>query len=472
MEKTVDVLVIGAGSAGLSAVSEIRKVTDNFLIANAGQYGTTCARVGCMPSKVLIHAANDFHRRHKLAEAGINGGENLSVDMPKVMSYVRSLRDYYVSGVMKGMSGKPDKNISGFASFLEPDLIQVGDTRIHAKKTIIATGSTPVIPGFWQDYKDFIITSDEIFELEDLPPSLAIIGLGVIGTELGLALSRLGVDVVGLDLLNTIAGITDPVILEKAKSIIGGEIPLWLGNKAELALADDKIRVTSGDNSRVVDKVLLSMGRRPNLEGLGLENIGVPMDDRKMPVFDHNTMKINGLPIYIAGDVVVEKAILHEASDEGRIAGYNAVHDTPQQFKRRVHLGICFAEPHIASCGMRFPEAESHGALIGEVSFDDQGRARAMRKNSGHLRLYACPDTSKILGVEMIAPEGEHLAHLIAWSIQSQQTVFDLLHQPYYHPVVEEGLRTAVRSLVKQLEKDRHDFEMVGCDGDCLDVLC
>lgn len=471
-EKKVDVAIIGAGSAGLSAASEVRKKTDRFLVINGGPYGTTCARVGCMPSKVLIHAADDFHRRHTFAEAGISGGESLAVDTARVMQYVRSLRDFYVSSVLEGLSGRPALNMTGYARFIEPTVLDVEGTIVRAEKVIIATGSRPVVPGFWQDLQPWLITSDDIFELEDLPSSIAVVGLGVIGIELGQALSRLGVDVVGLDLLETVAGISDPVILTEAKEILQREFPLWLGEKAELTEENGRVRVRSGDRSRLVDRVLLSMGRRPNLDGLGLEEIGVPMDERKLPIYDRNTMQIDGMPIYIAGDVVVEKAILHEASDEGRIAGYNAVHDVHQKFKRRTPIGICFSDPNIGFAGYRYSEIEEKQPIIGEVSFKSQGRSRAMRANEGHARLYACPDSYRLLGAEMIAPAGEHMIQLLTWSMQMKTDIFDLLRMPYYHPVVEEGLRTAIRSMVSQVGEKSGEFELSDCDGSCIDALC
>ncbi len=472
MDRKVDVAIIGAGSAGLSAAGEVRKKTDRYLIINSGPYGTTCARVGCMPSKVLIQVAEDFHRRERLAEAGILGGEHLKVDAPKVMEYVRSLRDYYVSSVLEGLSSDKEHNLEGHAKFIEPTVLDVNGKIVRADKVIIATGSTPVIPGFWQGLKDFLITSDDIFELEDLPASMAVVGLGVIGLELGQAFSRLGVDAVGLDLMDTVGGISDPVILEQAKEILQKDFPFWLGEKAELKEVNGKIEARSGDRVKMVDKVLLSMGRRPNLAGLGLEEIGVPMDERKIPVFDRNTMQIEGMPIYIAGDVVVEKALLHEASDEGRIAGFNAVHEEQNKFKRRASLGICFVDPNIGFAGARYSEIKDKNPIIGEVSFKSQGRSRAMRRNEGHARLYACPDTHKLLGAEMIAPSGEHLIQLLTWSIQSKLDVFELLQMPYYHPVVEEGLRTAIRSMAKQIGTKDRRLELADCDGSCIDILC
>ncbi|NQU65940.1 MAG: dihydrolipoyl dehydrogenase, partial [SAR324 cluster bacterium] len=442
MDRHVDVAIIGAGSAGLSAASEVRKKTDNFLIINHGNYGTTCARVGCMPSKVLIHVANDFHRRNRLEEAGIKGGQSLEVDIPKIMNYVRSLRDYYVASVMEGISNSTKHNLEGRARFLEPTVLDVDGQIIRARKIIIATGSRPVIPPSWHHLHQYYFTSDDIFELETLPTSIGVVGLGVIGVELGLALSRLGIDVVGINRSEKVAGISDPIVLQEARKILQHDFAIWSGNKVELEEQGGKIRIFSGSNSKLVDKVLLSMGRRPNLDHLGLDNIGIRFADTGIPLFNRNSMQIEGAPIYLAGDVTLERAILHEASDEGRIAGYNAVHENQQSFKRRTPIGICFSDPQIGFAGAKLSELSELDPIIGEVSFRSQGRSRAMRKNEGLARLYACPKTGRLLGAEMIAPSGEHLVHLLAWAIQMEQDVFSLLQMPFYHPVVEEGLRT------------------------------
>ena len=285
-------------------------------------------------------------------------------------------------------------------------------------------------------------------------------------------MSRLGVDIVGLDMQNTIAGITDPKILEHAKELIGNEFPLWLGQKAELKEENVKINVISGKHNKIVDMALVSMGRRPNLSGLGLEDIGAPLDDRGMPDFDPNTMKINGMPIYICGDATAERALLHEAADEGRIAGYNAARGEEQKFKRRAPLAICFSDPNIATCGAGFSDLSDKNPVIGEVNFKTQGRAKAMLKNEGLMRIYACPDTGKLLGSEMTAPGGEHIAHMLSWSIQNQMNVFDILQMPFYHPAVEEGMYSALKMIAKKIGGSRNDFEMSLCTDSCLDILC
>ena len=153
------------------------------------------------------------------------------------------------------------------------------------------------------------------------------------------------------------------------------------------------------------------------------------------------------LPIYIAGDVNGEKTILHEASDEGRIAGFNSVREENAAFERRAWLGVTFCEPNICTVGTPFRELDKTSIAIGEVSFEGQGRSIVMLKEKGHLRVYGDKKTGKLLGAEMMAPSGEHLAHLLSWAIQMELTVHEVLSLPFYHPVVEEGLRTALRNL-------------------------
>lgn len=178
MTKSYDVAIIGAGSAGLTALREVRKKTDNFILINDGFYGTTCARVGCMPPKTLIAAANAFHRRKLLVAFGVSGAEALTVDIPTVLKRVRRLRDGFVAGMLKLTAELKDRSIDGRAQFLDQQVLAVGEHRVYAKKIIIATGSRPVIPKGWDAYATHILTSDDLFEQETLPSHMAVIGMG------------------------------------------------------------------------------------------------------------------------------------------------------------------------------------------------------------------------------------------------------------------------------------------------------
>lgn len=468
--RKVDVAIIGAGSAGLSARREVAKETQNYVVIDDGPLGTTCARVGCMPSKVLIQVANDFHRRKKFDQVGIRGGAGVSLDDAAVMRHVRKLRDRFVRGVMSGIEAWRDTNlIRGRARFVSPNQLEIstadGEESIQAKRIILGTGSTPIMPGAWRSVSHRLFDSNGIFELESLPKSVAVIGLGVIGLELGQALARLGVQVRGFTLDKRLGGLSDPAIQDYAFAAMSDEFPITLAGVDSLTERDGKLWVAADGAEFPFDKALLAMGRRPNVRNLGLEEIGVPMDARGIPVFDGGTFRIEGTPIYIAGDVNAQRPILHEASDEGRIAGFNSVRDTDQCFRRRTLLAITFSDPNIAVVGQTYDELEAEGAdyVVGEVTYEGQGRAIVKLKERGLMHVYVEQGTGRLLGAELMAPDGEHLAHLLAWAMSAGLTVFDALSLPFYHPVVEEGLRTALRAAARLVKSERPALEVLRC---------
>ncbi|OGT89093.1 MAG: dihydrolipoyl dehydrogenase [Gammaproteobacteria bacterium RIFOXYA12_FULL_61_12] len=453
--RIVDVAIIGAGSAGLYALSKVSPSGKSWVLIDGGEIGTTCARVGCMPSKALIQVAEDLHRRNIFSRYGLAGG-NLMMDIPEVMDFVRHMRDTFVDRVVANSTEKmdPEHFIPQYARFLDPNLLELGDgRRIRTKKVIIATGSTPIIPQAWQTFGDDILTTGNLFEQENLPRSIAVIGLGVIGLEMGQSLSRLGVDVTGIDQLKTIGGVDDPEVAKTIVEIIGKEFPIWLGEAAEITReANGKLRVSAGAKSVVVDKVLASLGRRPNLDRLNLQALGVTLDSRGTPPYNPTTMQIAHLPVFIAGDANGVRALLHEAGDEGRIAGHNAVSATITAFRRKTPLNINFCDPNICQVGARWSNLDWERTAIGEVRFAPVGRAMIMGKNKGVLRVYADKKSGRLLGAEMACPKGENLAHLLAWCIQKEMTVGELLRMPFYHPVIEEALQAALYDLYGKIE--------------------
>lgn len=455
MEKTVDVAIIGAGTSGLNAVSQVKKAGKSFVLINGGHWGTTCARVGCMPSKAFIQVAEDYHRREIFDRHGIEGEEELNMDIPEGMEHVRDMRDIFVDRVLgSSTDNMPDEvKIEGYARFIDANSVQVNDTVVRAGAFVIATGTRPIVPEPWKKFGDRVLTTDEFFEQEDFPESMAVIGLGVIGLELGQALSRKGIKVTGVEAADKIASLSDETANEIAIQLMRKEFDIWLGEQANLEEVGDKIRVTAGDNMVDVDKVLVAIGRKPNLENLGLEKLDIALDDRGMPVFNPNTMQLGDLPIYIAGDVNAAKQILHEAGDEGKIAGYNAAHGSSVAFKRKTPLGITFCDPNIATVGAGWADlANDENVVIGEMRLGPVGRALIMGKNKGVMRVYVDKNTAKLLGATLVSVKGENVAHLLAWSIQQGLTVFDILRLPFYHPVIEEALQACFYDVLKKLE--------------------
>jgi len=458
-EQHVDVAIIGAGTAGINAMAEVRKVTRNFVVINGGLLGTTCARVGCMPSKALIQIADDFHRRTILDKEGIEGGESLSMNTEKAMAYLRKIRDGFVNELIENaILPLGERLIKGYAQFLTPNRIKIGKRIIQADKAVIATGTRPVIPEHWHALMENILTTDTIFELKRLPKTMAVIGMGPVGLELGQAFSRMGVDITGFDMESTIGGLSDPDVNRAAVDIIGTQFPLRLGKAVEIEQAGEKLAVKTGEIETTVDKVLLSIGRIPNIEGLGLDRLGLKLE-KGLPSFNPNTMQVADLPIFIAGDVNRYRPVLHEAFHEGRAAGYNAVHHPLIHFARRTPLSITFSDPNICRVGASWKEIQDTGTVIGQGALSG-GREIIMSQSEGIIRVYADPNDGRLLGSEIAAPSGEHLAHLLALSIQRSLTVFDLLEMPIYHPVIEESLQDALMDLGKKLHTSHHG--MVG----------
>ncbi len=455
MEKSVDVAIIGAGTAGLNAMSQARKAGKSFILINGGHWGTTCARVGCMPSKAFIQVAEDYHRREIFDRHGIEGEDRIFLDMAESMEHVRDMRDIFVDRTLGATTDNlaDDLKIEGYARFVDTTTLEVGDTVIIAKAVVIATGTRPIVPEAWKAFGDRIMTTDEFFEQEDFPESMAVIGMGVIGLELGQALARKGVRVTGVEAADHIAALGDELANEIGLEILRKEFDIWLGDQAKLEQAGDRIKVIAGDREVDVDKVLVAIGRKPNLDKLGLERLDLPLDDRGLPVYNPNTMQLGDLPIYIAGDVNASRQILHEAGDEGKIAGYNAAYGSAVSFRRKTPLGIAFCDPNICTIGASWTELKDNArVVVGEMRIGPVGRALIMGKNKGIMRVYVDKTDARVLGATLVSVKGENVAHLLAWSIQQGLTVFDLLRLPFYHPVMEEALQAALYDVVKKLD--------------------
>ena len=466
----VDTVIVGAGSAGLSALREVRRYTDDFLLVNDGHWGTTCAAAGCMPSKALIEAANAFHRRASFEEFGIHGADGLRADIPAILARVRRMRDGFVKGpeAVPGKLGK--RAVSGPARLLGPGRLEVNGETVEARAIILAPGSSPVVPEPWSAFGDRILTTDTLFEQADLPRRIAVVGMGAVGVEIAQALARLGLDVAGFDAVEALAGIDDAEVLAAFRPLIEAELALHLGAPAELEDAGDAILVTGAGGSFEVDAVLAAMGRRPNIDGLGLETLGVALDDDGLPEVDPATLRIGDLPVFLAGDANGHRPLLHEAADEGHIAGRMAAPDADGGgLCRRTPLAIVFSSPQIARVGPPVSEIADRDIVTGSADFSKQARARMAQTAAGLLRVHAERETGCLLAAEMCVPAAEHLAHLLALALEADMTVADMLSMPFYHPVLEEGLRGALRDLAKDVAStggsDLSDCKAIGHDA-------
>ena len=463
MEKrAVDVAIIGAGTAGMVAYQRVRKVTDKIALIEGGPYGTTCARVGCMPSKLLIAAADNAHQMGLGDLFGVSAGD-IRIDGRRVMERVRRERDRFVASVIDSVEKFPQAHrLEGHARFLDPNRLVVdSNIEVQAERIIIATGSRPNIPGFLKDAKDRLIVNDDIFEWQDLPDSVAVFGPGVIGLELGQALSRLGVRVRMFGVGGAVGPIQDEAIRDYALKTFNEEFPLDPDSDVKkVERVKEGVAITfangeAGDTTETFDYLLAATGRRPNVDGLDIQNAGIELDEKGLPLFDPHTLRCGQSHVFIAGDANNSLPLLHEAADEGRIAGDNAAsYPDVRTGLRRTPLAVVFTDPQIATVGLTINQVDQRcrGCFaVGEVSFEDQGRSRVIGKNRGLLRVYGEHGSGFFMGAEMFGPAAEHISHLLAWSAQRRLTVNEMLEMPFYHPVIEEGLRTALKDLNRNL---------------------
>ena len=458
--RQVDVAVIGAGSAGLPAFRAARKYTENIVLIEGGTYGTTCARVGCMPSKLLIAAAEAAHSVEAASGFGVHASKP-TINGEEVMGRVRRERDRFVSFVLKDVENIDEKHlIHKHATFLDDRTLQVEDSTIDAKTIVIATGSSPIVLPMFDEIGDRLIVNDDIFEWETLPESVAVFGSGVIGLELGQAMHRLGVRIRLFGRSGSIKPLSDMAIRDYAEKVFKSEF--FLDAKANLLGLErvvNKVEIRFVDNEDGIEKaekfdyVLVATGRSPNVKGLGLENTSLKLDSRGVPIFDPATMQCGNSSVFIAGDANNILPLQHEAADEGYIAGDNAGRFPEiKPGLRRSPLAIVFCDPQIAMVGQSWKEIEGQkDVVVGKIFFEGQGRSRVILKNKGLMHIYADRNSGLFLGSEFIGPQAEHLAHLLSWAHQQKMTIPQMLQMPFYHPVIEEGLRTALRDVSAQL---------------------
>lgn len=469
---TFDVVIIGAGTAGQSAYAQVSKHTNKVLVVNAGPWDTTCARVGCMPSKLLIAAAKHAHLSETAQVFGVIN--QTVIDRKAVMQRVREWRDYFAGHAQKAVDQWPAAHKKqGKAKFIDATTLQVGEEIIHSKAIIVATGSIPRVPASWQAaLKDRLLTSDSIFNLAELPSSIIVVGTGAIGIELAQALSLLGVEVSLIGTHDTVGGLTSPELRQQATGLITQNMRYICNTNIEQVYLDnDQVLLHYRDQPTAsvhgiqhsdqlcADYLLVAIGRDSKLSDLGLEHVDARFANTTNIRQHDQTMQLDDLPIFIAGDVVSQHALQHEANYAGRIAGINAAqYPDMQHFAPYAGLSIVFSSPQMAIAGQSFAALTQAGTafICSEISYESQGRAIIENKNEGSIHLYGCPHSLKLLGAELLVHDAEHLAHLLAWAIQQHMTVDDLLAMPFYHPVVEEGLRTALVRLRQKIKLEKH----------------
>lgn len=457
--REVEYAILGVGTAGLGAFSRIRKQTDSLLLIQHGPYGTTCARVGCMPSKMLIAAGDLAHAIDEGAYFGIDG--QYQVNGKRVFERIKQDRaEKFVGSVLKYVDSIKDQlKVEGKATFVDPHTIDVdGKLRVKADKIILACGSTPYVSPVFEPLRDELDSSDTIFELDDLPKSLAVVGLGVIALELGQAFHRLGVKTTLYGRSGRIGSFTHPDMQREVMRTLQQELNIIpQGNFTRATKVADGYELTyvtgAGETvTRTYERVLLASGRASNLRSMKLENSGLTLDSRGLPQYDPLTMQCGTAPIFIAGDATEDLPLWHEAYIEGRIAADSAINFPARKEGKRVPgLGIYFTDPQMVSVGADYSSLNPEQIIIGRARMAQGPRHEIYNDRRGMIQVYVDKESGSLLGAEIFGRGAEHMAQSLVLAIEHTMTVAEILQMPVYHPSLEEVMKSALNNAMFQL---------------------
>jgi len=455
-----DLVVIGAGSAGFSASIAAADQGAQVALIGSGTIGGTCVNIGCVPSKTLIRATETLHNARVAARfAGITAVAELTDWRSTVRqkdTLVSELRHAKYTNLLPAYNGIAYRE--GAARLIEGG-VEVDGARIPAGRIIIATGARPAIPAIPGIEAVPYLTSTTALELEELPRSLLVIGGGYIGAELAQMFARAGVKVT-LVCRSRLLAEADPEIgaaltgyfQDEGISVISG-IAYRAIRKAENGIALDISR--DGQNTTIdADQVLITTGRAPNIEGLGLTEHGIAVSPKGGIVVD-DRMRTTGAGIYAAGDVTGRDQFVYMAAYGAKLAAKNALNDDSLRYDNSAMPAIVFTDPQVASVGLTEAAARAagHAVRVSTIGLDRVPRALAARDTRGLIKLVADAGNGRLLGAHILAPEGADSIQTAALAIRQGLTVEDLADTIFPYLTTVEGLKLAALSFGKDVAK-------------------
>ena len=459
------VLVIGAGPGGYVAGIRSAQLGLDTIIVEGDKAGGTCLIRGCIPSKAIIHAAERFEslRQHSAdgGHMGLSVNGEAKVDMMELVSWKDSIVDRLNKGVEGLLKAAGAELIKGWASFDGPKSCTVdtgaGSLKIEAENVIIATGSSHIDLPFMPCDEEFVISSTGALDLESLPKSVAIVGGGYIGLELGCALAKLGSEITVVEGMSSVLAIMDKEIrrplemwLKKHKVTVHTD-SLARGVEIKGRGASKKAESTfekGGTEHKVkVDKVLVTVGRKPNTKGWGLENTGIRMDGSGRFIRTDRQCRTSVPGVYAIGDVSGEPMLAHKASAEGEMVA-EIIAGQKREFDKIAIPAIVFTEPEIVSVGLTPDEARERGEeiIVGKFPLAANGRALSLEaeKTGGFIRVTAREEDHVILGVQAV---GSHVAELhseFVLALEMGALLEDVAGTVHAHPTMSEAFHESV----------------------------
>lgn len=446
-----DVIIIGAGPGGYVCAIRCAQLGLKVAVVEGREtLGGTCLNVGCIPSKALLHATHSLHEaEHNFAKMGLKG-KSPSVDWDQMKAYKQDV----VDGNTKGIEFLFKKNkvtwLKGWATIPAAGQVKVGDELHEAKNIVIATGSEPsTLPGVEVDEKT-VVTSTGALVLNKIPKSLVVIGAGVIGLEMGSVYARLGSDVTVVEFLDAITPGMDAEVAKAFQRMLGKQGMKFImgaavqdvttkGGKAKVTY---KLRKNDAEATLDADCVLVATGRKPYVDGLGLEALGVEMEKRGQVRTDHFATNIKGL--YAIGDAIVGPMLAHKAEDEG-MALAEILAGKSGHVNYDVIPGVVYTTPEVASVGKTEEQLKEAGRAykVGKFSFMGNARAKAIFQAEGFVKILADKETDRILGAHIIGPMAGDLIHEVCVAMEFGASAQDLALTCHAHPTYSEAVREA-----------------------------
>jgi dihydrolipoamide dehydrogenase len=458
-----DLVVIGTGPGGyVCAIRAAQLGLKVAVVEKRKTHGGTCLNVGCIPSKALLHASEMFEEAgHGFEALGIAVGKP-KLDLKAMMKHKQETVDANVSGVAFLLKKNKVDAFHGLGTILGAGQVQVtaedGGTQVlETRSIVIATGSEPAsLPGITIDEKT-VVSSTGALELGKVPGKLLIIGGGVIGLELGSVWGRLGAEITVVEYLDRILAGMDTEVAKSFQRILEKQgMRFHLGSKVtkvETGKGGCKVTVepAAGGDATVLeaDIVLVAVGRRPNTDGLGLEAAGVATERGRVVIGSHYETNVPG--IYAIGDVVKGPMLAHKAEDEG-VALAELLAGKAGHVNYEVIPGVVYTMPEVASVGATEEELKERGVAykVGKFPFTANGRARAMRRSDGFVKVLADAASDRVLGAHIIGAGAGDLIHEVAVLMEFGGSSEDLARTCHAHPTLSEAVKEAALAVEKR----------------------
>ncbi|WP_232700064.1 dihydrolipoyl dehydrogenase [Brevibacillus daliensis] len=442
----IDVVVIGAGPGGYTAAIRAAQMGKQVLVVERENVGGVCLNVGCIPSKALIHAAHVYENAQHGAEMGITM-ENVKIDFNKVQEWKNGVVSKLTGGISQLFKGNKIQTVQGEAFFLSENEISVyNENESHKYKfnnAIIATGSRPVeLPAF--KFSKRVLSSTGVLALDELPKRMVVIGGGYIGVELGTVLAKFGTELVILEGADQILpGFEADMVRLVERGLKNNNVKIHTKSVAKGVEETEtgvivKAEVKGEEASFEADYVLVTVGRKPNTNDIGLESVGIKMNERGLIEVDKQG-RTSISHIFAIGDIVPGLALAHKASYEGKvaaevIAGHNA------EIDYKCIPSVVFSSPEMSSVGLSEKEAKAQGydVVVGRFPYAANGRALSVNAGEGFARVIAEKESGIVLGAQFVGEDASNIISEVALAIEMGATLEDIELTIHAHPTLGE----------------------------------